>query len=166
MRPLTRLLFTLVLAGTVASIPALAADDETEPGYDSESLYIVLLDTTSATGMSADEFNRYERQFRLAFEKHRWPTPLKFERDGFEGPPDSVELILQLQGISEEVPGEIRFRTWATISYDGGKRELGIVTARVNPKFGARGADILDQLLFAAGEAILEKLEEAGLALN
>ena len=163
MKPLRLLLLLATLVGF-----ARAADDEPTPAasYDSESLYIVLIDTLTAEGMSPDMFERYETQIRRAFERHRWPTPLKFERGPFEGPPDSVELVLNIQGLNNDVPGEVRFRTWLTVVYDGGKQDLGLVTATIRPQFGARMDELLDQILFAAGEAILERLEEANLALN
>ena len=68
MKPLRLLLLLATLVGF-----ACAADDEPTPAasYDSESLYIVLIDTLTAEGMSPDMFERYETQIRRAFERHR-----------------------------------------------------------------------------------------------
>ena len=148
--------FAIVLTAGLAMGSAVSTAEPTDDGSDSETLYIVIDDRE----FSGRLFARAQTEIGRIFERYSWPTPIKFEKYSFEGPPDSVELVLHLYPFRQGVPGRLNFSGWAVVEYDGGKHDLGYIRVHDDPKVGENGQEIEDRLLAKFGEKLFKKLDE------
>lgn len=152
---LAALLGALILASAItgrAETPPPAAEAPRE-------LTVVIVESLSGRSLATDSYERIARVFTSVFEKRKWPVTIKTERFAADTVVHPTELRIFFQGITEDVPGELRFRAWVTLSDHDTKTDFGVVTYRSNPRPSQPVEDRLDQSVRGAAGVVADKIE-------
>jgi hypothetical protein len=151
--------FTLAL-GSVA-IAARAADGKSAPAAEPQrELAIVVVESLQHNhGSAITDFDRMDVAFREVVEKRKWPVKLVAERFAANIKPHETELRIFNQTIREEVPGELTFRAWMTLTDHGVKYDFKVVKYRYYRRLAEQTEDQLEKIFLGAANAAADKIE-------
>ena len=150
----TLLFFVLPFAGLATGAESTPAAAAALP-----ELTIVVVDSLSHGAAEASTFDRIDRVFTEVFEKQKWPVKIAVKRFGAGAPDYPVELRVFYEGIKQDVPGELTFRAWVTLTDHGKKHDFGIIKYQMYPRPGENVSDSLDKAVRGAAQMVVSKIE-------
>jgi hypothetical protein len=157
-RSLAALLFVL---GLFASPPAFARADTAAatPAAPLPELALVVVETLNRTPSAYDDFDRLDLAFQHVAAQRKWPVKIAAERFAANTPKHDLELRVVHQPIRQEMPGQLVFRAWMTLTDRGTKHDFGIVSFRYYPRPGQQNDDTLEKIFEGAAAAAADKIE-------
>ena len=150
-RFISSLLTVLLLA--VATAQAAKAPD------DRPKLAIVVVDNVQSRQSAFTDFDRLDLAFQDVAKKRKWPVAIAAERFAANTPDHDTELRIVNQPLREEVPGEMTYRGWMTLTVAGVKHDFGIVSFRYYRRAGENADDMLEKIFRGAANAAADKIE-------
>lgn len=146
------LLFAALLLTAVSTRAAKAPDDRPK-------LAIVVVDNLQSQRSTFTDFDRLDIAFQEVAKKRKWPVAVAVERFAANSPAHDTELRIFNQPLRQEVPGELMFRGWMTLTVAGVKHDFGIVSFRYFLRAGENLDDTLEKTFRGAANAAADKLE-------
>ena len=156
----TRLLLLSLLGAALglAAVPVRAADAP-PADEDRRQLVIVVVDTLQNQSSAITDFDRLDMAFQKVARQRKWPFKIKAERFAANTPDHETELHIVTQPLRRETPVDLTFRAWMTLTIEGKKHDLGIVTYRYHPRIGENMEDTLEKVFEGAAHTTALKIE-------
>ncbi len=154
-----RLVFPLLAIALLPPAGITAATGAAQASDDRPKLAIVVVENLQNERGAITAVDRLDLAFREAALKRKWPVAIATERFAANTPAHEIELRIFDQGLRNELPGELRFRGWMTLTVRGVKHDFGVVSFRYNPRPTENMEDVLDKIYRGAANAAADKIE-------
>ena len=150
--------FLLMVATVLIAVVAPASEAEKAPDK-KPALPLVVVDSLQNHRGAVDDFDRLDLAFQYVAEHRKWPVTIAAERFAAGTPDYPTEVRVFNQPVRREFIGELVFRGWVTLTVQGKKYDLGILSFRYNMRPGENMDDVLEKTFRGAAETIADKIE-------
>jgi len=149
--------FAIALAAASLLLPV-AAPAAKEPD-DRPVLAIVVVENLGHPGGAITAVERLDMAFDRIAKERKWPSRPEAERFASNTPDRETELRIFTQPLRNDVPGEITFRAWVTLTVGGEKHDFGIVKHDYRPRLGEQFDDTIQKVYVGGAAKIADKVE-------
>jgi len=138
---------------TTASAPA------APPADPRPKLAIVVVEILQQQHGAFTDFDRLDLAFQQVARERHWPVVIAAERFAANTAEHETELRIFNRPLREEARNDLTFRGWMTLTVQGVKHDLGIVTYVSYPRPGQSTDEVLERVFLGAANAAADRIE-------
>ncbi len=123
------------------------------------ALAIVVVENLRGQYGAFTDFDRLDLAFQEIARERKWPVAIAAERFAANTVAHDPELRIFHQPLREETLNDLTFRGWMTLTVQGVKHDLGIISYSYYRRSGEFNDDALEKVFRGVARAAADKIE-------